>query len=229
LFEIGDMSVVMDIYQIATRLMIATLLSGLIGYEREIHGRAAGLRTTILVGVGSCLIMMTSMNLHSMYQGIANVDPSRIPAQVVSGIGFLGAGTILRFNASVRGLTTAAALWAVAGIGLAIGCGFYSAAFLTTGFIFIVLVALSQFERRITRSTERTLSVEAVGGIDLLSKITGTIDELNTEITNIDIKHISNSETFNVSMLLQLYGAKINNQITTSLLRIKGVTSVKWI
>ncbi|MFH1061428.1 MAG: MgtC/SapB family protein [Candidatus Omnitrophota bacterium] len=218
-----------DVYEIATRLMIATLLSGLIGYEREVHGRAAGLRTTILVGVGSCLVMLTSMNLNAMYQGIANVDPSRIPAQVVSGIGFLGAGTILRFNASVRGLTTAAGLWAVAGIGIAIGCGFYSAAFLTTGFIFIVLVALSRFERRITRSTERILNVEGVGGIDLLSEITNTIDALEAEIKNIDIKHTPNSESFNVSMHLQFYAVKINNQITTSLLRINGVTSVKWV
>ncbi|MBU1087873.1 MAG: MgtC/SapB family protein [Candidatus Omnitrophica bacterium] len=219
----------LDVYQIASRLMIATVLSGIIGYEREIHGRAAGLRTTILVGVGSCLIMLTSMNLHSIYQGIASVDPSRIPAQVISGIGFLGAGTILRFHASVRGLTTAAGLWAVAGIGIAIGSGFYPAAFLATGFIFIVLVVLSHFERIIPRSTERILNIEAVGGIDLLSEITKTIDALEAEIKNIDIKHTANSESFNVSMHLQFFAVKINNQITTSLLRIKGVTSVKWV
>ncbi|MBU1044115.1 MAG: MgtC/SapB family protein [Candidatus Omnitrophica bacterium] len=218
-----------DINDIAIRLMLATVLSGIIGYEREIHGRAAGLRTTILVGVGSCLIMLTSINLHAIYQGIANVDPSRIPAQVISGIGFLGAGTILRFHASVRGLTTAAALWAVAGIGIAIGSGFYAATFLSTGIIFIVLVALSHFERKITRSTERVINVEAVGGIDLLSEITKTIDELDAEIKNIDIKHTANSESFNVSMHLQFFAVKINNQITTSLLRIKGVTSVKWV
>ncbi len=220
---------IIDIHEIAIRLLIATVLSGIIGYEREIHGRAAGLRTIILVGVGSCLIMITSINLHAMYMGIANVDPSRIPAQVVSGIGFLGAGTILRFHASVRGLTTAAGLWAVAGIGIAVGCGFYSAAFLTTGFIFIVLVVLSHFERRITRSTERVLNVEAIGDIDLLSEITNTIDEMNAEIKNINIKHTPNTENFNVSMHLQFFAVKLNNKITTSLLRIKGVTSVKWV
>jgi putative Mg2+ transporter-C (MgtC) family protein len=219
----------LDVYDIAIRLMIATVLSGVIGYEREIHGRAAGLRTTILVGVGSCLIMMTSMNLHTMYQGIANVDPSRIPAQIVSGIGFLGAGTILRFHASVRGLTTAAALWAVAGIGIAIGSGFYMAAYLATAFIFIVLVALSYLELKIKRIPERILNIEAVGGIELLSKITNTIDALSVEIKNIDIRHTPNSENFNVSMHLQFYALKINNQITTSLLQIKGITSVKWV
>lgn len=219
----------LNVYDIAIRLMIATVLSGVIGYEREVHGRAAGLRTTILVGVGSCLIMLTSMNLHTMYQGIANVDPSRIPAQIVSGIGFLGAGTILRFHASVRGLTTAAALWAVAGIGIAIGSGFYVAAYLATAFIFIVLVALSYLELKIKRIPERVLNIEAVGGIELLSKITNTIDGLSVEIKNIDINHTPNSESFNVSMHLQFYALKINNQITTSLLQIKGITSVKWV
>lgn len=219
----------LNVYDIAIRLMIATVLSGVIGYEREVHGRAAGLRTTILVGVGSCLIMLTSMNLHTMYQGIANVDPSRIPAQIVSGIGFLGAGTILRFHASVRGLTTAAALWAVAGIGIAIGSGFYVAAYLATAFIFIVLVALSHLELKIKRIPERILNIEAVGGIELLSRITNTIDDLSVEIKNIDIRHTPNSENFNVSMHLQFYALKINNQITTSLLQIKGITSVKWV
>lgn len=219
----------LDVYSIATRLLIATVLSGVIGYEREIHGRAAGLRTTILVGVGSCLIMITSINLNMMYQGIAPVDPSRMAAQVISGIGFLGAGTILRFHASVRGLTTAAGLWAVAGIGLAIGCGFYAAAFLTTAFIFIVLVSLSHFERRITRATEKMLNVEAVGGIDLLSQITSAVNELDAEIKKIDVTHIPKSDSFNVSMHLQLFAVKMNSNITTSLLRIKGVTSVKWV
>jgi putative Mg2+ transporter-C (MgtC) family protein len=215
--------------EIAIRLLIATVLSGIIGYEREIHGRAAGLRTTILVGVGSCLIMITSMYLHSIYQGSAMVDPSRIAAQVVSGIGFLGAGTIIRFHASVRGLTTAAGLWAVAGIGLAVGSGFYSAAFLATGFIFVVLVALSKFERRINRVTDKTLNIEAVGGIELLSEISNVIHGLNAQIKKIDVNHLERCDSFNVSMHLQLFTLQMANQITTSLLRIKGVTSVKWV
>ncbi len=218
-----------DVYIVAMRLLIATILSGVIGYEREIHGRAAGLRTTILVGVGSCLIMITSMNLHILYQGISPVDPSRMAAQVISGIGFLGAGTILRFHASVRGLTTAAGLWAVAGIGLAIGCGFYASAFLATAFIFIVLVALSHFERRITRATDKTLNVEAVGGIDILSEITNAVKDLDAEIKNISVSHLPKSNSFNVSMNLQLFAVKMNDKITTSLLRVKGVTSVKWV
>lgn len=136
------------------RLLIALLLSGFIGLEREFHGRAAGLRTHILVGIGSSLIMLTSIHIFEVYRGIASVDPSRIAAQVVSGIGFLGAGTILRFKAQVMGLTTAASLWAVAGIGLASGCGFYIGAFATTILVLVSLFLLTPVERHIIKTKE---------------------------------------------------------------------------
>ena len=126
------------------RLLLTTVLAGAIGYERERHGRAAGFRTHILVGVGSCLTMLTGLYLMDALAGKAAVDPTRIAAQVISGIGFLGAGTILRFRASVRGLTTAASLWAVGGVGLAAGAGFVSGASVTA---LIILVALFGFSR----------------------------------------------------------------------------------
>lgn len=133
-------------YQILARLLLATILGGFIGFERESRGRAAGFRTHILVCLGSTLFMMTSMFIFEIYKGLPNVDPSRIAAQVVTGIGFLGAGTILRSGATVKGLTTAASLWAVAGIGLAVGCGFYFASLATTILVFITLVIFSKME-----------------------------------------------------------------------------------
>lgn len=133
--------------EIIKRLLIALILSGLIGLERETHGRAAGLRTHILVCLGSSLIMLTSIYIFDIYKGLASVDPSRIAAQVVSGIGFLGAGTIIRFRASVKGLTTAASLWAVAGIGLAVGCGFYQGAYVTTLLVLVTLFLLNKIEK----------------------------------------------------------------------------------
>ncbi len=139
--------------EIIKRLVIAAILSGLIGLERETHGRGAGFRTHILVCLGSTLIMLTSIHIFEIYKGVASVDPSRIAAQVVSGIGFLGAGTILRFRASVRGLTTAASLWAVAGIGLAVGNGFYVGAYATTALILITLFFLSKVESIIRKSS----------------------------------------------------------------------------
>lgn len=137
--------------EIVIRLILAAVLSGLIGLEREVHGRAAGFRTHILVCVGSALIMMTSLHVFSLYRGLANADPARIAAGVVMGIGFIGAGTIMRFKASVKGLTTAASLWTIAGIGLAVGSGFYNGAIITTAIVLIVLVFFSRLERAIMR------------------------------------------------------------------------------
>ncbi len=114
--------------QVASRLFLAAVLGGVIGFERQKHNkRIAGLRTHILVTVGSALIMLVSLYIFETYAGRANVDPSRIAAGVVTGIGFLGAGTIIRSGENVQGLTTAASLWTVSGIGLAVGCGFYIA------------------------------------------------------------------------------------------------------
>jgi len=136
-------------FVVIQRLLIATLFAGLVGFERERHGRAAGLRTHILVGLGSCLIMLTALYLMEALSGRIAIDPTRMAAQVISGIGFLGAGTILRFRASVRGLTTAASLWAVAGIGLAVGAGFLTGAAAGTAIILLVLFGLSRLEWRL--------------------------------------------------------------------------------
>jgi putative Mg2+ transporter-C (MgtC) family protein len=133
--------------QIISRLVLTAFLSGLIGLERQVHKRTAGLRTHILVALGSCLIMLTSLYVFDIYKGISNVDPSRIAAGVITGIGFLGAGTIIRDQEGVRGLTTAASLWVVAGLGLACGCGFLNASIYTTVLALAVLYFLRYAER----------------------------------------------------------------------------------
>lgn len=134
--------------QIVIRLALSVFLSGLIGIERQLHRRDAGLRTHILVALGSCLIMLTSIYVFDIYKDKASVDPARIAAGVITGIGFLGAGTIIREREGVRGLTTAASLWFVAGVGLSVGIGFYSAAFLATVFALTVLLVLRYAEEK---------------------------------------------------------------------------------
>jgi len=99
--------------EIITRLVLALLLSGFIGLERQVHRRTAGLRTHILVSLGSCLIMLTSLYIFDIYKNETPLDPARIAAGVITGIGFLGAGTIIREQEGIRGLTTAASLWVV--------------------------------------------------------------------------------------------------------------------
>jgi putative Mg2+ transporter-C (MgtC) family protein len=129
------------------KILLSIVLSGVIGYEREISDKPAGLRTNILIGLGSTLMMMISIYVSVQY-GHGSTDPARIAAQVVAGIGFLGAGTILHARGSVVGLTTAATIWAVAGIGLAVGSGLYFLAVLTTTAILAVLWVLGRLERR---------------------------------------------------------------------------------
>ena len=129
------------------RLFVATLCGGLIGLEREIHGKVAGLRTHALVSLGSALIMLVSMDMFAAYRGIASVDPTRIAAQVVSGIGFLGAGAIIRFPTGITGLTTAASLWVVSAIGLASGAGFFKPALAATILVLMVLFLFAQMGR----------------------------------------------------------------------------------
>lgn len=139
---------------ILVKFLLAVLLSGLIGFEREAHGRAAGLRTHILVCMGSTLIMLTSIHVFNCFSSVATVDPGRIAAGVVTGIGFLGAGTIIRSGTSVKGLTTAASLWVVAGIGLAIGSGLYYAAFVASVLVLIVLVVLNWIEHTVIKKVK---------------------------------------------------------------------------
>lgn len=129
--------------QVVWRLFLAAALGGIIGFEREKHSkRVAGFRTHILVSMGSSLIMLISMYIFEIYAGKAPVDPARIAAGVVTGIGFLGAGTIIRSGESVKGLTTAASLWTVSGIGLAVGCGFYIAGWATAIIALVTLYLL---------------------------------------------------------------------------------------
>lgn len=133
---------------IILRILVSAILSGLIGLEREIKEREAGLRTHILVSVGSTLFMLTSINIGLAYSHAGRVDPSRIASGVVTGIGFLGAGAIIRYGTSIRGLTTAASIWVVAAIGIAVGAGMYWAGIVTTIVVLAVLI-LSRLEEKL--------------------------------------------------------------------------------
>ncbi len=138
-------------WQMIMRLVISVVLCGAIGLEREMRGRSAGLRTHILVGLSSCLLMIISIFVAQSFGEAHVFDPGRIAAGVVTGMGFLGAGTIIRYGESIRGLTTAASLWAVTALGLAIGAGFYLAAYTSTALILITLLVLSKVEKNISK------------------------------------------------------------------------------
>jgi putative Mg2+ transporter-C (MgtC) family protein len=136
-------------WELILRLLAAAVFGSVIGFERERAVRAAGLRTHMLVCVGSCLVMVVSAyGFSSVLSEHVVLDPSRVAAQVVSGIGFLGAGSIILRKESVRGLTTAASIWATAAIGLAAGGGLYTAAVASTAIILLILAGLKPIETR---------------------------------------------------------------------------------
>ena len=137
---------------VLARLALAVVLGGLIGLERETEGKPAGMRTHALVCLGSALFMLISIRSPEFFPGAKTVDPGRIAAGVVTGIGFLGAGTILRASGSVKGLTTAASIWAVAAIGLAVGVGYYITAVVATALALGVLHLPEGIARLLRRS-----------------------------------------------------------------------------
>ena len=133
-------------HDVVIRLVLATILSALVGIEREFHHKPAGLRTNVMVGMGSCLFTLVSIRAVDLFPAVQSIDPTRIAAQIVTGIGFLGAGTILfeKDRSSVIGLTTAATLWVVAAVGTAIGMGLYVEAVAGTLLVFFTFLVLSR-------------------------------------------------------------------------------------
>lgn len=176
---------------IMIRVLIALLLSGLIGFERELKRHSAGFRTHILVGVGSCLMMLLSLyGFEAFIDAYDNVrfDPARIPSYVISGIGFLGAGTIIVNGMTIRGLTTAASIWAVAGLGLVVGAGMYAPAVFTTFVILLSLVFLNNIEKIFAKGRSTDL-IEIVAFSDLkIESLISILEEFQLSIKQVEIE-----------------------------------------
>lgn len=216
-------------WAVFSRLVLAAILSGAIGFEREFHGRAAGFRTHILLCVGSTLIMLTSMHMFDLYLGKVVVDPGRIAAGVITGIGFLGAGTIMHSKASIRGLTTAASLWVVAGIGLAVGSGLFFGAIITTALTIIALMVFSRFEQiMIRKDWYRTIIIEVKEGVDQLKSIRAILNEWSIEITDFEIDHAQASGNMLLKFGLKLHSRKHTNELIEEIGRLGSVSNVKW-
>jgi len=211
------------------RLVLSAILSGIVGFEREFHGRAAGFRTHILLCVGSTLIMLTSIHIFDVYSGRVPIDPARLAAGVVTGIGFMGAGTIMRYKASVRGLTTATSLWVVAGIGLAVGSGLYFGAITTTLIAVIALMFFSRLEHvMIRKNWYKTIVIETKDGLEQLKKIREALSEYGSEINDLEADRAKDGThiilKFGLKLTTNLYSA----QLISDIARLEGVKSVKW-
>ncbi len=175
------------------RILIGFVIGAIIGVEREAHNQPAGLRTHILISIGSTIVMLISIYIPQTYTQFQNGDPGRLAAQVVSGIGFLGAGAILRFGADVKGLTTAASIWAVAALGLAVGAGMYGIAFIGAFVILFALTVMDLFEKRVFK--ERTIRRIIL----LVKKKHSDIPALKETLKILDIRVISTGLERNVN------------------------------
>lgn len=182
------MSLAVDL-EMVIRLLLASVLGAIIGLEREIHGRPAGFRTHLLVSLGSSLFVVSSIEFYKIFGNFSGnipvgVDPGRVAAQVVTGIGFLGAGAIIRENAAVRGLTTAACLWIAAAIGIACGIGLFGIAFVVTGVSLASLLLLKRIERLLARDIYATVKVVSSDREGLVAEMEILITSRHLEITS---------------------------------------------
>ena len=175
---------------LSVRLLLAALFGAAVGFERELHGHPAGMRTHLLVSLGSALFTVLSAYGFASEPGGA-VDPTRIAAQIVSGIGFLGAGAILKDGLSIRGLTTAASLWATAAIGLAAGAGEHLLAIVGTGIVLFSLWPLNRVADRIHGlESQRTRVRLVLARPQLLAQVTQVLTDNRLEIIGLTTQHV---------------------------------------
>lgn len=195
---------------IAFRLVVASVLGAIVGLERQTHGRAAGLRTMILVSLGCCLVMLVSnafAEAYWQYRNEANnflrIDPARLAYGVMGGIGFLGAGAILKNGLTVRGLTTAATIWCVAAIGLSVGMGWYFAPALTTALVLFALFVLDRAEARLETHWYKTLEVILPDEPDAIDLFATKIEAQSVRVLDIGLERRGDGKvkaTYNIRL-----------------------------
>ena len=215
-------------FQMLMRLFLAAFLGGIVGIERGSGDRPAGLRTHILVCTGSALIMVVSMYAFDGFD--VPRDPGRIAAHVVSGIGFLGAGTIFPEGLTVRGLTTAASLWMVAAIGLAIGGGMIKIGIASTVIMLVTLVVFHGWEKKFpgaTRIERRYIHIVAHNNSDAVSEILKYLTEQKIKVRNINLKNDDLQDTISLELFLKINKDLNNNDIIAGIQAIDGVISLE--
>lgn len=214
--------------EIALRLGLAALLGMIIGFEREKQNQPAGLRTHTILAIGSCLAMILSINMAIQFKPIASGDPARLAAQVVSGIGFLGAGAILRYGTNVKGLTTATSLWTMAIVGLAVGSGNYLAAAATTLALILVLVVLNVLEKKLIRvySTVNVV-VTTRGQDDLVQTLEMNLKKINKKVISSGIEKDVEKDLTTVTLVIKAIEDETFEDIQKMVMTLPGLLSYK--
>jgi putative Mg2+ transporter-C (MgtC) family protein len=220
------------------RLVAAGLLGGAIGLERDMHGRSAGLRTNMLVSLGSALFMLISEAVALLYSvsGAGDtglrVDPSRIAAQIITGIGFLGAGAIIKEGINVRGLTTSACLWVSAGIGMACGAGLFELAIVVTLIGLFTLIAVNWGEKLYAKDSYRTLEIVVPNQTDL-SRVIDTVKREHLKILHLDYERDYQKDQMMVVFNIRLFHRGVPDKLSHKIigdLESSGlpIQRIKW-
>jgi putative Mg2+ transporter-C (MgtC) family protein len=222
-------------YQLAilVKLLLATLCGGIIGLEREKHGRPAGLRTHILVTLGACLMMVISEAFVLKYAGAdaesaLRLDPARTAAQIISGIGFLGAGVILKEGISIRGLTTAASLWMVAGLGMAFGMGLFGPALMGTIIALCSLIFLKKLEPIIKKDRFLFLTVIAERREGLYEEMERLFEQNRLRIADIESDLDLEKNRVRYEFIITQHHRRIGRVLTDQVMAIDSVKRVKF-
>lgn len=212
---------IVDIFKLELMLQLglATLLGGAIGLERELGGKPAGLRTNILICIGSALYTHLSIAMAG-----STVDPTRVAGQIVTGVGFIGAGTILHARGAVVGLTSAATIWVVAAIGVALGSGFYLEGVGTTVVVLAVLAGLGRIEKLIERQSMRSrITIHARPGPTVLEDLEGLVRRAGLELSAVS----SRQENVDLVIDFDIRGSKrLHDQVMITLLHNDHVRTV---
>ncbi len=217
--------------EILFRLVLAAILGAIVGFEREVHGRPAGIRTYLILCLGSALIMVLSEYLEfglvvKISPDILRVDPGRIAAQALTGIGFLGAGVILRYKDTIRGLTTAACVWVVCAIGLAIGGGFYLYGTAVAGLTVISLIGIKFFERRLKKDWYQEMTIVSQDMIGQFNRIQEVITKHAFEVVNFGLCKDVDRQEVTANFLLRIRTAHPDRRMLQEVFELPGVKRV---
>jgi len=216
-------------YEILFRLLLAAVLGGVVGLEREVHGRPAGVRTYLLLCMGSALIMVVSEFLFLKFEGQGDLlksDPGRIAAQAVTGIGFLGAGVIMHARESIRGLTTAAGVWVACAVGLAVGAGFYLFGSAVTALTLISLVGIKAFEQHLKKDWYKEMTVVSKDEAGQFSRIQEVLQRHEFDIVNFGLRKDLEHKEVRASFLLRVRTVHPSREVIKEVFNIEGVRSV---
>jgi putative Mg2+ transporter-C (MgtC) family protein len=221
--------------ELVGRLLLSAVLGGLIGLEREISDQPAGFRTHMLVALGACLFALVSAYSFAVFVGQEaspqfRFDPTRVAAQIVTGIGFLGAGAIIRYGMSVRGLTTAASLWVVAAIGTAVGLGGYLIGGVTTAITIGALFGLKPLRSRIVRGLKKEheeFVIEATADLHV-DRLVAELASHRMEVNHLRVEDEPEDRVRNIVLYVTVPPGRTPEQVVALLSRVSGIRNVDW-